>query len=110
MKIFRNRVRSVVLVCAVAGLLLGTNLGGVVWLTALVPTAKAATPALAAPVAPVMPNPGGTTQACPPASIDGTIGSGSTDWPFVTGTQTSRLFRDAVESTCGTAKPTPNLT
>ncbi|MBS1789092.1 MAG: putative Ig domain-containing protein [Acidobacteria bacterium] len=48
--------------------------------------------------------------ACPPSSIDGVIGSGSTDWPFVTGNQTSRLFRNAVESSCGTQKPTPTLT
>ena len=48
--------------------------------------------------------------ACPPTTIDGTIGSGSTDYPFVTGNQTSRLFRDSVESTCGSQKPTPSLT
>lgn len=108
MKIFRNRVRSLVLVCAVAGLFLGTNLASALRLTALVPSVKAANPVSPVPVA--NPNPGGTTQACPPATIDGTIGSGSTDWPFVTGTQTSRLFRDAVESSCGTAKPTPSLT
>src|SRR5262249_47739291 len=48
--------------------------------------------------------------ACPPATISGTIGSGSTAHPFVTGNQTSRLFRNSIESTCGTPKPTPNLT
>jgi hypothetical protein len=48
--------------------------------------------------------------ACPAATINGTIGSGSPDHPFVTGNQTSRLFRDAVESTCGAQKATPNLT
>ena len=49
-------------------------------------------------------------QACPPSSIDGVVGSGSTDYPFVTGNQTSRLFRNSVESTCGSQKATPNLT
>ncbi len=49
-------------------------------------------------------------QACPVAVIDGTIGSGSPEHPFVTGNQTSRLFRDSVESTCGTQKATPSLT
>lgn len=48
-------------------------------------------------------------QACPPAVINGTIGSGSPNHPFVTGNQTSRLFRNSVESGCGTQKPTPNL-
>jgi len=48
--------------------------------------------------------------ACPAAVISGTIGNGSPNHPFVTGNQTSRLFRDSVESTCGTQKPTPNLT
>ncbi|HMV49553.1 MAG TPA: Ig domain-containing protein, partial [Blastocatellia bacterium] len=48
-------------------------------------------------------------QACPAAVIDGVVGSGSADHPFVTGNQTSRLFRNSVESTCGSQKPTPNL-
>src|SRR5690242_5765918 len=48
--------------------------------------------------------------ACPPSTISGTIGSGSAAYPFVTGTQTSRLFRNSVESDCGAQKPTPNLT
>lgn len=48
--------------------------------------------------------------ACPASVIDGVIGSGSTDHPFVTGNQTSRLFRDSVESTCGAQKATPSLT
>ena len=48
-------------------------------------------------------------QACPPSSIDGVVGSGSTDYPFVTGNQTSRLFRNSVESTCGSQKATPSL-
>ncbi|MFN8000947.1 MAG: Ig domain-containing protein [Acidobacteriota bacterium] len=47
--------------------------------------------------------------ACPAATIDGVIGSGSADHPFVTGNQTSRIFRNTVESTCGTAKPFPGL-
>lgn len=53
---------------------------------------------------------GNAPLACPAAVISGTIGSGSANHPFVTGNQTSRLFRDSVESTCGTQKPTPNLT
>lgn len=48
--------------------------------------------------------------SCPEPVISGTIGLGSPDHPFVTGTQTSRLFRDSVESSCGVQKPTPNLT
>jgi hypothetical protein len=47
---------------------------------------------------------------CPEPVIEGTIGSGSSDHPFTTGLQTSRLFRNSVESTCGTAKPSPGLT
>lgn len=66
------------------------------------PSAATASAVISGPVA--------APQACPAAVIDGTIGSGSTDHPFVTGNQTSRLFRDSVESTCGTQKPTPNLT
>lgn len=47
---------------------------------------------------------------CPAEVISGTIGSGSPDHPFTTGLQTSRLFRDSVESSCGAQKPVPNLT
>ena len=48
--------------------------------------------------------------SCPEPVISGTIGSGSPDHAFTTGNQTSRLFRDSVESSCGSQKPTPNLT
>lgn len=48
--------------------------------------------------------------ACQPRLVSGTIGSGSPDHPSTTGLQTSRLFRNAVSSPCGTQKPTPSLT
>jgi hypothetical protein len=45
---------------------------------------------------------------CPRITVNGTLGSGSPDWPFVTGIQTpARLFRDGVPSTCAAPKPCP---
>jgi hypothetical protein len=92
---------------ALASLAIGAKMtdadGPGIDLFGLISTA-AASPATAAP------NAEPAAIVCPPASIDGTIGSGSSDWPFSTGQQTSRLFRNSVESTCGTPKPTPNLT
>jgi hypothetical protein len=113
MKSFRNRVRvSIIVLCAFAGVAVGTDLPSPFRLaipSAFISTAKAAS--ASAPSALPGARPSLEVQvACPPATIDGTVGSGSTDHPFVTGNQTSRLFRNSVESGCGTAKPNPGLT
>jgi hypothetical protein len=88
--------------CAFAGLSLGTQfpaqLNPTSWLSRVAVTAQAqATP----PSAPF---------ACPPATISGTIGSGSPNFAFVTGNQTSRLFRNSIESDCGSQKANPGIT
>lgn len=73
-----------------------------------VPTAEAATaPTGTAQPSPVPP---GELQACPPAVIDGVIGTGSPDYPFLTGTQNKRIFRNSVESSCGETKAFPGFT
>lgn len=41
-----------------------------------------------------------TLLACDPIAIAGALGSGSPDWPSTTQTQSVRLFRDAIPSTC----------
>jgi len=41
---------------------------------------------------------------CEPINIAGTLGSGSPDYPFETGSQTGRLFRDGVTPTCADTK------
>jgi hypothetical protein len=46
---------------------------------------------------------------CPPSSIGGTIGTGSTAYPATIDTQTGRLFRNAVASTCDAPKPVPSV-
>jgi hypothetical protein len=102
MQVFRKCARvSLIVFFVFTNLVMGINLGGAdqsgLGFSSLVPTVEAA-PAAAPP------------PTCPPAVINGVITSGSPDYPFVTGTQTSRLFRNAVESSCGTAKPVPNLT
>ncbi len=45
---------------------------------------------------------GGTT--CPPTTITGSLGSGSNDWPSVSGTQTGRLNRNGIASSCASPK------
>ncbi len=47
------------------------------------------------------PSGGGT---CPPATITGVLGSGSQDWPSVSGTQTGRLNRNGIASSCAVPK------
>lgn len=42
---------------------------------------------------------------CP--TINGALGSGSPDWPSTTQTQTARLFRDGIASTCAAPKACP---
>jgi S-layer homology domain len=109
MKVFRNRARVLIIVlCAFTGMVIGTDLPGALKLTAMIPTAEAAN----ASTRNALPSavPGGSVQTCPPTTISGTIGSGSPDFPFVTGNQTSRLFRNSVESDCGTPKPSPGVT
>ncbi|MCI0489947.1 MAG: hypothetical protein L0229_25420 [Blastocatellia bacterium] len=45
---------------------------------------------------------------CPDIPVNGTLGSGSPDWPFVTGLQTpNRIFRDGIASTCAVPKVCP---
>jgi hypothetical protein len=103
---------SLIILFALTNLVTGIDLGGVAksgtGFATLVSTVEAA-PAAAQPA---QPNavPAGAFQSCPPASIDGVVTQGSPDYPFVTGTQTSRIFRNAIESSCGTAKPFPGLT
>lgn len=41
---------------------------------------------------------------CDPINIAGVLGSGSPDYPFVTGSQTGRLYRDGVSPTCADTK------
>lgn len=41
---------------------------------------------------------------CPPATINGTLGSGSLDWPSVSGTQTGRLDPNGTASSCAVPK------
>jgi hypothetical protein len=46
--------------------------------------------------------------SCAPIVVNGTLGSGSPDYPSVTGTQTpARLFRDGIGSTCAVPKTCP---
>jgi hypothetical protein len=85
---------------AFTNLVTGINLGG---------EAKSGT-GFSSLVSTVEAAPAGQFQSCPPAAINGVITQGSPDHPFVTGTQTSRIFRNSVESSCGTAKPFPGLT
>jgi hypothetical protein len=73
-----------------------------------VQTAEAAT--TPSPTAQPIPEQPGELQACPPAVINGVIGNGSPDYPFVTGTQSKRIFRNSVESTCGETKVFPGFT
>lgn len=109
MRVFRNRARGLTIVlCVFTGMVIGFDLPGALNLTAMITTAEAANASLRN--APPSAAAGGTVQTCPPATIDGTIGSGSTDFPFVTGNQTSRLFRNSIESDCGSAKPSPGIT
>jgi hypothetical protein len=46
----------------------------------------------------------GTPPACP-FTINGTLGTGSPEWPSTTGQQPGRLTRDGVASTCPTPGP-----
>jgi hypothetical protein len=41
---------------------------------------------------------------CPPATINGTLGSGSPDFPSVSGNQSGRLNRNGIASTCAAPK------
>ena len=44
---------------------------------------------------------------CPPATITGTIGKGSTDYPGTSGVQTGRIPQSGVDSTCAAPKTCP---
>jgi HYR domain len=46
---------------------------------------------------------------CPPATITGTIGKGSADYPGASGTQTGRVSQNAVDSTCAAPKTCPGI-
>jgi hypothetical protein len=111
MKIFKRARVLIIVVCAFAGVVVGTDLSSALRLTnpsAFIPIAKAA--GASAPGALPGATPSLAPQACPPAGISGTIGSGSPNYPFVTGSQTSRLFRNSTASDCVAAKPFPGLT
>ena len=113
MKGFRTCARVLFIILFIfTNLVTGINLGGVAkpgsGFSSLISTVEAA-PAAAQPAQPNAAA-AGDVQACPPAVIDGVITQGSPDHPFVTGTQTKRIFRNSVESSCGTAKPFPGFT
>ncbi len=55
-----------------------------------------------APIGPSIPL--GAGGACSPIVVDGTLGSGSPSWPSVSGTQTGRLNRNGIASSCATPK------
>lgn len=104
MGIFQKRVRiSIIIFCLLTLLTAGTNIFNLSS-TSIIKTVNAA------PVSAISPAPVRELQACPPSVINGVITSGSPDYPFTTGTQNERLFRNSVESTCGTAKPVPGPT
>jgi hypothetical protein len=46
---------------------------------------------------------------CPPATITGTIGKGSTDYPSTSGVQTGRVSQNGVDSTCAAPKTCPGI-
>lgn len=103
-----KNIRWIVLAsCALAGLCLGNQSTTLLRAVGLIRPGSSFVGTAQAQGVPTQPN---APQACPAAVINGTIGSGSPNHPFVTGTQTSRLFRNSVESDCGEQKPTPNLT
>src|SRR6185436_20689209 len=73
-----------------------------------IPTAKVVH-ASTSPTALSNAQPSPSVDPCPPITISGTVGAGSPDYPFITGIQASRLFRNAVESDCGSEKPNPGV-
>lgn len=110
MKVYRSRSRVLLLVlCTLAMVVFGTVLPGAPRLNAIIPNAASASASIRSAQPSAAPG-GGDTLACPPEVISGVIGAGSPDFPFVTGNQTSRIFRNAIESDCGTQKPSPGLT
>jgi len=58
---------------------------------------------LSAPQAVPVSGPIGPPPACP-SNIQGTLGSGSPDWPSVSGNQTGRLNRNGIASSCAAPK------
>jgi hypothetical protein len=46
---------------------------------------------------------------CPPATITGDIGQGSSDYPSTSGVQTGRVSQNAVDSTCAAPKTCPSI-
>jgi hypothetical protein len=111
MRIFQKCVRiSIILFCLFTLVTAGTNIADIFNLTSpsFIKTVKAA-PVSAISAKPVA-QPARDLQACPPSVISGVITSGSPDYPFTTGTQNDRIFRNAVESSCGTAKTFPGFT
>lgn len=50
-----------------------------------------------------------TAGCCPPIAFTGAIGSNSSTYPGTSGSQSGRLNRDAVASTCGMAKAFPGF-
>jgi hypothetical protein len=108
---FRKYVRvSIITFCLFTLLTAGTNISGIFNLTSssFIKTVEAA-PVSPMPATPVA-EPARELQACPPAVINGVITSGSPDYPFTTGNQNDRIFRNSVESSCGTTKTFPGFT
>lgn len=112
MSMLRKRIRvSIILFCLFTTLTAGSNYPNLFNTTlskGFIPTAEAAT--VAALPAPTSTEPPAELLACPPETISGVIGAGSTSYPFLTGTQNDRIFRNSVESSCGENKTFPGLT
>ena len=108
MKVLRYRIRVISLVvCAVAGVVGGTGLPSPLRIgttSAFTPTATVATSSEL--TGKQSPKEDFKLQACPPATtIHGTLGSGSADYPFVSGLQTGRITNGLGNIACGSANP-----
>lgn len=60
-------------------------------------------------IAPDAAAPQGSLPSCIPATIAGSLGSGSSDYRGTSGAMPKRLFRDGVPSTCAAPKSTQNI-
>lgn len=105
MKVCRNRARVIIIfLCGLAGVVMGTDLARPlsVAIPSTSPTAKAN--ASAASVRPVAKGKL-ALLACPPPTINGTLGSGSPDYPFTSGLQTGRILNGLGNINCGSSNP-----
>jgi HYR domain len=110
MRIFRNRVRvSIIVLCALTPAAMGIGLARP--LGPAIPSALSRTAQTDTIGVRDLPAANGKLglQTCPPAVIHGTLGTGSPDYPFVTGVQTGRLSQNGVDSTCAAPKSCPGI-